>query len=193
MQNIDLPSLVYLGLFLVVIGGSYLVSQRKNLGRTAQYAAIWGLIFLGAILAVGAWEQIRGIVAPQMQVIEGGAELRVPQSPDGHFYVTAQVNGNPIRFVVDTGATDLVLRREDAEKAGIDTEALVYSGMARTANGTVSTAPVVLDTISLGPVEDRGVLAVVNDGDMPESLLGMGYLNRFATISMGGGQLVLTR
>jgi aspartyl protease family protein len=95
--------------------------------------------------------------------------------------------------VVDTGATELVLSRSDAERAGLDTEALIYSGQAFTANGMVQTAPVVLETIALGKAIDLGVPAVVNGAEMQDSLLGMSYLQRFDRIEISGGTLVLER
>ena len=55
------------------------------------------------------------------------------------------------------------------------------------------TAPVRLDRVSLGPVLDRNVYAVVNDGQMQQSLLGMGYLQRWGKIEITGGELILTR
>jgi aspartyl protease family protein len=63
----------------------------------------------------------------------------VPQSADGHYYLTMEVNGTPVRFVVDTGATELVLSREMRGAQGIDTDALIYSGRAFTANGDGAT------------------------------------------------------
>ncbi|MBF9036146.1 TIGR02281 family clan AA aspartic protease [Rhodobacterales bacterium HKCCE2091] len=193
MPDFDLPYLVYLSLFLAVIGGSYLLSQRRNIGRTLQYAGIWVLIFLGAILAVGAWDEISGIVAPQAAVSRDGDTIRVPQAPDGHFYVTLEVNGADVRFVVDTGATEIVLRPEDAERAGIDPGALIFSGRAVTANGVVETAPVTLDRVSFGPFEETRVRALVNGAPLQESLLGMGFLGRFARLEIADGELILTR
>ncbi|MEM9754648.1 MAG: TIGR02281 family clan AA aspartic protease [Pseudomonadota bacterium] len=193
MGETDFASLIYLSLFLVVIAGSYFVSQRKNLGQSARYAAIWGLIFLGAILAVGAWTEIRGVVEGRASVAQDGSEIVVPQAPDGHFYLTLEVNGTPIRFVIDTGATDIVLSRRDAERAGLDLAALIFSGRATTANGVVETAPVRLDTVGIGPVKDEDVRAVVNGGDLRESLLGVSYLSRFGSIEIAGGTLTLRR
>jgi aspartyl protease family protein len=94
--------------------------------------------------------------------------------------------------VVDTGATDLVLTRADAERAGIDTDGLIFSGQAFTANGMVQTAPVLLDTVALEGMRAR-VRAVVNGGEMQESLLGMSYLHRFERLEISGGTLVLER
>ena len=77
--------------------------------------------------------------------------------------------------------------------AGIDTDGLAYVGRANTANGTVRTAPVRLDRLSIGPIEDHDLRAVVNEGSMSESLLGMDYLQRYSSVEIGGGKLVLSR
>ena len=96
-------------------------------------------------------------------------------------------------FIVDTGATQVVLSQRDAKRIGLDPDGLRYSGMARTANGTVRTAPVTLDRVGLEGMIDRNVSAVVNEGAMDGSLLGMSYLRRFGRIEIAGNQLVLER
>ena len=78
-------------------------------------------------------------------------------------------------------------------RAGIDTSDLIYSGRANTANGTVRTALVNVDELALGPFQDRDVQALVNEGDMETSLLGMAYLQRFERLEISGGTLVLER
>ncbi len=185
-------SLIYLVLLGCVIGGYFFVSQRRNLGKMVQYAAIWGFIFLGAIVAVALWQDIRDDIAPRQSVLQGGA-IEVPRAPDGHFYLTLDVNGVPTRFVVDTGATDIVLTRADATAAGIDTDLLIFSGRANTANGTVEIAPTRIETLALGDVVETDMRAVVNGGEMDESLLGMSYLNRFSRLEIAEGRLVLER
>jgi aspartyl protease family protein len=97
-----------------------------------------------------------------------------------------------VRFVVDTGATHVVLTRADAARAGIDPDGLAYLGQARTANGIVRTAQVRLDSLSLGPVAMTDLRAVVNDGEMDVSLLGMSLLNRFEAVELRRDRLVLT-
>jgi aspartyl protease family protein len=189
----QIASLVYLSLLTAVIGGWFVVSQRRQAGRLAQYAAIWGFIFLGAIVAVGLWGDIRETVAPRQSVMMEGARVELPRAVDGHFYVTMEVNGAPIRFVIDTGASELVLSRADAARAGIEPDGLIFSGRAFTANGMVETAPVTLASVVLGGVADTDVPAVVNAGEMPESLLGMSYLERFSRMEISGGRMVMER
>ncbi|MCU4653904.1 TIGR02281 family clan AA aspartic protease [Roseibacterium sp. SDUM158016] len=189
----QIASLVYLALLVTAIGGWLVTSNRRSLGKLAQYAAVWGFLFLGAIVAVGLWGDIRNTVTPRQSVMMEGARIEVPQHIDGHYYVTLDVNGAPVRFVVDTGATDMVLSRADAVKAGIDLDRLVFSGRANTANGMVETAPVTLSSVQLGPVAEQDVRAVVNGTDMEDSLLGMSYLQRFERLEISGGRLVLER
>jgi len=192
MDSFDFPRLVYLVILGSVLVLWFVVQGRESLGKLLQHAALWALIFLGAIAAVGLWEDIRQTVRPSQSVVSD-TRIELPRAPDGHYYLTAQVEGTPVRFVVDTGATQIVLSRNDAKRAGIDTGALVYTGRARTANGTVRTAPVRLGRLAIGPIEDRDVRAVVNEGAMDGSLLGMEYLRRFSSVEIAEGRLVLTR
>jgi len=192
MESFDFPRLVYLSILGSVLVLWFVVQGRESLGKLLQHAALWGLIFLGAIAVVGLWQDIRQTVRPTQSVISD-ARIELPRAPDGHYYVTAEVNGTPLRFVVDTGASQIVLSRRDAAAAGIDTGALIFTGRARTANGTVRTAPVRLDSLAIGPFEDRDVRAVVNAGEMDGSLLGMDYLRRFSSVEITGERLVLTR
>ena len=189
----QIGSLIYLVLLGTVLLGWLVASNRKNLGKLAQYAAVWGFIFIGAIVAIGLWTDIRQTVAPRQSVMMEGARIEVPQAPDGHYYLTLGVNGAPVRFVVDTGASELVLSHTDAMRAGIDFDKLVFSGRAYTANGMVDTAPVTLDTVQLGPVTETDVRAVVNGTDMQDSLLGMTYLRRFDRLEISNGRMVLER
>jgi aspartyl protease family protein len=193
MNGDQIGSLIYLLLLAAVIGGWFLVANRRQLGRVAQHAAIWVFIFLGAIVAVGLWSDVRDTVAPRQALMQDGAQVVVPMARDGHFYLVLDLNGVPVRFVVDTGATDIVLSAADAARVGIQPENLVFSGRALTANGMVETAPVRIDRVALGGVVDEGVRAVVNRGDLAESLLGMSYLRRFDRLEISGGQMVLER
>lgn len=191
MDTGDVPRLVYLGLLLAVIAGYFLMANRRQLGKVAQQAAIWGLIFLGAVAVAGLWDDIRRSTRPAEAVIRGDS-IEVPAAADGHFYLLVEVNGVTVRFVVDTGATDIVLTRRDAARAGLDPEGLNYFGTAMTANGRVATAPVRLDTLALGGMSDANVPAVVNGGELDTSLLGMSYLSRHE-VTFSGDRMILRR
>ncbi len=182
--------------YLTLLGGaivvSYFVSQRGQMGKVAQQASIWGLIFVGGIAIAGMWGDIRQSIAPQQSVISGG-DIVLPRQADGHFYARLDVNGQPLTFMVDTGASEVVISRADAARIGIDADGLRYLGQASTANGIVRTAQVTLDSVTLGGVTLADVRAVVNDGAMDGSLLGMTYLRNFSNIQIKFDNLILTR
>ena len=193
MGSIETAELIYFVVLLAMVGGWFFLQTKEGLNRTLQYAAVWAMIFIGAAAAVGLWQDItRDARTPQFSVA-GADQIIVPRSRDGHYYLSLDVNGTPVRFVVDTGATDIVLTGRDAARAGIASDELSYVGRANTANGQVRTAFVRLDEVSLGTITDRDVPAVVNEGEMEQSLLGMGYLQRWARIEIAAGELILTR
>lgn len=192
MSSWEFGRLVYLGLLVAVIGGWFFLQNRRNLSKMLQQALIWVFLFVGVIVAVGLWQDIRNMSFPRQAVLSN-EQIELPRAPDGHYYLIADVNGAAIRFVVDTGATDIVLRRQDALSAGIDPDTLTFWGEAMTANGPVKTAPIRLEQISIGPITDSGVRAWVNSGQMETSLMGMSYLQRFSKIEITPGSLVLTR
>ncbi len=193
MDGEDFGQMIYLALLLLAIGGWFIAQNRANLGKMAQYGLAWGLIFLGVIAGIGLWEDVRGTLSPRQTVFEDQGRIELPRSQDGHYYVTLQINGAPVEFVVDTGATSVVLTRQDAMRIGLGPENLVFLSEARTANGSVQTAPVTLDTVALGPFSDTRVPAYVNGGEMDTSLLGMSYLQRYPSIQINSGTLVLER
>lgn len=193
MGSIETAELIYFVVLLAMVGGWFFLQTKEGLNRTLRYAAVWAMIFIGAAAAVGLWQDItRDARTPQFSVA-GADQIIVPRSRDGHYYLNLDVNGTPVRFVVDTGATDIVLTGRDAVRAGIASDELSYVGRANTANGQVRTAFVRLDEVSLGSITDRDVPAVVNEGEMEQSLLGMGYLQRWGRIEIAAGELILTR
>ena len=182
--------LVLLGAFLLVyLFGAY----RHRLGQALQHAAIWVLIFLGAVVAIGFWEPLTAQLYVGRAISAGEGTMAFRRAPDGHFYATAEVNGAPIRFMVDTGASDLVLTERDARAAGIDTGRLNYVQPTITANGRTMSAPVRLETVALGGLVDRAVPASVSGGALDQSLLGMRYLERFRSIRFEDDTLYLSR
>lgn len=188
----DIPRVIYYLLLLLAIGGYLVAALRRRPGQALQQLMIWALIFLGVAAVAGIWPDVRAAILPAQTVTQSG-RIELPLRADGHYYLQAEVNGAAIDFVIDTGASQIVLSRADAEQAGIDTGALAYIGRAFTANGEVATAPVRLDSLTVGPFTDRDVPAVVNRGAMDGSLLGMSYLTRFGKVEFDGTRMVLQR
>src|SRR5688572_11675753 len=105
------------------------------------------------------------------------AHVVLAAGPGGHFVAEGLVNGNPVRFLVDTGATSIALPAREAARLGIDYRK-APRGVSNTANGPVTVYRVSLDTVRLGAIELHTVEAVVIEGDLDTALLGMSFLNR---------------
>ena len=192
MNNAQTADAIYLSLLGGALLLTYVLASRTNIGQMLQQMGIWILIFMGAIAVIGILPEIQSTVTPRQSVVDG-TTIVLPRSRDGHYYLTLNINNVPVQFVVDTGATQVVLTQKDAKRIGLNPLTLSYLGIANTANGTVRTAAVLLETVSLGTMKDTRVRAVVNDGQMNGSLLGMTYLNRFDSITIKNGELILSR
>lgn len=193
MTSDNTASLIYLVLLACAVGGWLFTQNRDGIGKMMQQAMIWGFLFLGVIAGYGLWNDVQRQATNDQMLQLGDGQIIVPRQSDGHYYLTLELNGTRIPFVVDTGATDMVLTRDDAARAGLEPDTLNFIGRANTANGVVQTAPVRIGTVRLGDVTDTDVRASVNDGEMTGSLLGMGYLEKWGRIEISGGELRLTR
>jgi aspartyl protease family protein len=171
--------------WIALIGASVVTFARANPRTALRQGAIWVLIFLVLIGlyafkndAAFVGQRMLGALSPTQGTTRGDGTISFAAGPDGHFRVQALVNGRRVTFLVDTGATDIVLAPSDARRIGIEPENLVFDQFAQTANGTVSGAAVRLDSLVVGPVELGQLPVTVNGADMPESLLGMEFLGR---------------
>lgn len=192
MDGDYIAQVIYVSALLVVLGGSYVVSNSHRLGAMMRHALLWGLIFIGGIAVVGLWQDIRGYTTRPSTVITSGDQIEIMRSRGGMFLLEGRVNGVTVDFLVDTGASNLVLSQEDARRVGLDPETLPYFGEASTANGTVKLAFVTLESVEIAEHLSRNVRASVNGGELDISLLGMDYLNRFGRISIEQDRLILS-
>jgi aspartyl protease family protein len=106
------------------------------------------------------------------------SEIRFALNQEGHYQINARVNGTYVTFLVDTGASDVVLSPDDARRIGLADNQLRFIEQASTANGIVYVAPVILNNLSIGPISMNRLPAKVNQAPMPYSLLGMSFLNQ---------------
>ena len=109
----------------------------------------------------------------------------------GEFVVTGLVNEVEILFLVDTGASDVILTTHDAQRVGMIPDDMIFSRLYRTANGTVYGAPVRLSAVTVGGVRVKNVRASVSGGSLHRSLLGMSYLSRISEFSIRNQILTL--
>ena len=194
--------LVYLLILLVAVGSYALVASRGRIATSLRNLVLWGLLFTGVAAAYELWTGSRGaMVAVEAN---GDSAVVLRRAFDGQFHLDLQIIGangraQPVRFIVDTGATDLVLTQEDAARLGYGAGSLQIAkalgahvtGVASTANGVTRTARVSLPQVMLEGHMARDVPALVNEGALHASLLGMGFLERFQRIEITRDRLTI--
>jgi len=195
--GIDQTNALYVLALLALVASGLVYARRLRLGETARHLAIWFAI--GATLLVGysfrvelagVFDRVRGEIIPGYPVPISDRSLVLTASVDGHFYVIGQVNGAPVRFIVDTGSSGVVLSPADAQRAGLDLASLRYSSPGETANGVGYDAQTSVQALSVGPLRLANVPVEVNKTPMSASLLGMSFL-RQADITTHGDQMTL--
>jgi aspartyl protease family protein len=135
---------------------------------------------------------VRQAAAPRAPASVPLNEMVLRPGQGGHYYVTADVDGAEVRFLVDTGASLIALTADDAESIGLDPDSLDYTGRVQTANGTTPVAPVTLNAVRIGQMEVDRVEAIVSQAPMGISLLGMSFLRRLEGYRVEDGNLVLS-
>ena len=162
------------------------MSSLRKLVFVALTAAISAAASAGAVLAFAA-QPVRLATLRD----NGSSDAAVRKAPDGHFWANAQVNGEPVRFLVDTGATAVALTPADAERLGFRTADLDYARRVTTAGGSSRAAAVTLSSVSVDGARLENVGALVVERGLDVSLLGMSYLGRLARFEATREALVL--
>lgn len=124
------------------------------------------------------------------QRIEGG-ETVIPLAADGHYWLVAEVNGVPTRFMVDTGATLTALSQGAAENAGLEPRMGGLPVMLSTANGTVTAELTTMSRLEFGNIEAQGLDAVIAPNLGETNVLGMNFLSRLESWRVERGELIL--
>jgi len=119
-----------------------------------------------------------------------GGETRLKPGTSGHFYTTALVNGQPVDFIVDTGATTVALTVADAQRIGIPVDPSSFTVIGTGASGPVRGQAITIDSVSLDGKDVRTLSGAVLEG-LGISLLGQSYLSRISEVTMRGGEMVL--
>ncbi len=196
--------LAYVLAWLALLGASLVMHVRRRPLAALRHILAWATIMLLIVAAysyrdliAGAYTDARarilGELLPQRGTAVGAEGVRFRIARDGHFHIEAEVDGRRISFILDTGASDVVLTREDARRLGWDPDTLDYRRAYVTANGTVRGAPVHLDELVIGPIRLADVEASVNPAPMDSSLLGMSVLRRLGGYEVHGDTLTLWR
>lgn len=190
------------GVWALLIG-SAVFGRGTGIYETLKQLGIWVLIILmlmaGYVFRFDLQDiasRFSGGVIPGSPISttdqNGRNTVTLIRSDNGHFEAAAGVNGQTIRFLVDTGATAIVLSARDARAAGIDPNQLNFSIRTQTANGTGRAARATIDQFYLGGIERRNMSVLVAEpGRLGQSLLGQQFLESLHSYEKRGDRLTL--
>jgi aspartyl protease family protein len=194
----DFSSLVYKIAILVFLGGTALTLLRERFTQAITAALLWVVIALLLVVGYSYRYDLHDIADRVLaelipgHVISRGRTVEIARTNAGDFAISAQINGARVAMVLDTGASSVVLTRDDAKAAGLPLEVLNYTVNIDTANGRTRAAPVTLDRVAIGGLVERSIEALVaQPGQLRTSLLGMSFLNRLQSWEVRGDRLLL--
>lgn len=191
-NDVMLGSLYLLMAMMLVLGG--LMNRREPLAKLLVMALAWVAIFGGGFVLFTFRDDL-GFIAQRLKTeatgepIVAGREVRIPMAIDGHFWIDGRINGTPIKFLVDSGATMTTIDRASAIKAGAQVSD-ARDQVVRTGNGFIKVASGRAQRLQVETIERDNIgLHVVEDDDL--NVLGMNFLSTLTRWSVEGRWLIL--
>lgn len=193
MSGNDAPYAVY-GVLAIILVASSLVARRISMGQAAKMALAWVAIFAAAFALFTFRSEFKAFgnrlyasAFGEPVALEGG-KMRIEMAEDGHFWVRGKVNGEPVRFLVDSGASITTLSGESARAAGVTPGA--RRRVMSTANGQIVVAEAEAASLAIGTIERRDFTVAVSDRDTT-NILGMNFLSSLSGWRVEQAELVL--
>lgn len=193
----DGPSLIW-GIVMVMLLVSSLAARRLPMGQVAKMALAWIAIF-AAFFAVfsfrfefrAIWERVKADIAGTGSQSVSGEAIELRRQDDGHYWLQLEVNGAPVQFLIDSGATTTALNAETATEAAVDVDSSGYPVIISTANGRVAAKRGVVRSMKVGPheIKDHNVVVSENFGDT--NVLGMNFLDSMKNWKVEGNVMTL--
>lgn len=198
-------------LFLILVismVASGLLARRLPAVRLLTWAIAWAVLIFGGYLLFRAiepqitrWQQDRrsgdvmiapDSASPQSSATEAvGTVLKVPMSNDGHYWVDAQVNGQSVRFLIDSGASTTALGQQTASTLPLLPDPGSNMVMVQTANGPVSAQRAIVAEMDVGPIRATQLPVIVSPAFGTVNVLGMNFLGKLKSWRVEDGVMIL--
>ena len=183
---------------LALVSSGFVFFHKVTIGIVIRNIAAWSAISASVLLAYTyrfelyvIYNQVAGELIPSKAVVIKDKIIAITKSSDGHFYAFGKANGVSLKFLVDTGATNIVLSPKDAKRIGVQFESLRFVEKYLTANGISYGAPYRLESMEIGNFVATDIKISINQADMDTSLLGMSLLKYFNSIEIRKQKLIL--
>jgi len=201
LNSSDWSSFIYLLILIIVLFLSFKNQQDNSLSskKIIQYILIWLGLALFALLLYGyrfelidVKNRVYSTLFPSNAIVRNHEQLEISISPDNHFYMIVRINNKPVKFMIDTGASDIVIDKKLAQELGINLNNLYYDKIFKTANGEVFGSSIYFDEVGISSIKFYNVSASITSSDMSVPLLGMSFLKRFYKYEFYQDKLILT-
>jgi aspartyl protease family protein len=184
---------VYLLMAMMLVIGS-LMARREPLAKLATMGLAWVAIFAAGFVLFTFRDNL-GWVAQRLKAeavgtpVEQGRETRIPMAIDGHFWVQAELNGKPVKFLIDSGATMTTIDRDTAARVGVEVSSR-RDQFVRTGNGIIRVSSGRAGELQVGGISRQDVgLQIAENDDL--NVLGMNFLSSLSRWGVEGRWLVL--
>ena len=184
---------VYILMAVMLVAGT-LMTRRGKFAGALTVALAWVAIFTGGFVLFTfrddlGWMMQRLRAEATGAPVEQGEEIRIPMAIDGHFWVEGRVNGLPVKFLVDSGATMTTIGRRTAERLGVSVNPQ-RDQLVRTGAGVIRVSSGRAESLAVGPIERTNVpMHVADNEDL--NVLGMNFLSSLDRWGVEGRWLVL--
>lgn len=186
----DWGSLIYQLIFLGILLSSFFIRTNTERGNKLKQLAIWLVIIFVGVIVYNNKYLLKNFV-PYVASNVGENTLEIQKSSDKHFYITLELNGKNVLFLIDTGATTTSLTMKDAERIGIDTSKLKFNQMVNTANGITYNASAEVKDVKLNKYSIGSMWILVSKDLGGNSLLGMNFLNKLKGYDIRNDRMIL--
>ncbi len=193
MTNDTMLGGLYLLMAAMLVLG-FLMARREPAAKLFTMALAWIAIFAAGFVLFTFRDNF-GWVAQRLKAeaigtpVEQGRETRIPMAIDGHFWITAKLNGREVKFLVDSGATMTTIDRLTAQKAGVEISPQ-RDQFVRTGNGIIRVSTGRAAELEVGGIKRQDVgLQIADNDDL--NVLGMNFLSSLSRWGVEGRWLVL--
>lgn len=192
----DAATFLYLIGCVVLVGGAlfaHRIPMRQGVKMAAAWLLIFGVTFVGFTLKddfVALGNRVLNESKNDGQIVTAGRELRIRKSLDGHFWVNASMNGEAVRFLVDSGATTTSISDETARRANVEAS-VGLPVRVETANGSIQVQRGRVKTLRVGEIVREDVAVHISEVLGPTDILGMNFLSSLSSWGVEGSWLIL--
>jgi len=181
MEQLQLMKFIYaFALLAILLTGLLTRSSLEPKVPYFNFFLIWATIFTLGLVFYMMKEELSRYLNPSNPIVTEN-DITLRKTYDNHFYLDAKINNIPIKFLIDTGASNILLSYNDAQKIGVDLNKLNFNIPHNTANGTIFTAEVTIQEIHIGNTifKDMNAFIIPEDPSNQISILGMTFLDTF--------------